>query len=164
MNYPVPDDDEGGTVTPDQYTLAGTISKSYELSKAGGYTQSVKVTVAKSELAEKLGISESALNDNDLDLVPLNADGSEGQNTAAGTYGAWFDADGNTANFYTGNVHVYIESNDLYTMSCGCHPDNCAGNDTHTVRLQYRYAPSAKAVNLKVTFTIANDGWNWPWW
>lgn len=165
MNYPVPedDDDEGGTVTPDNYTIVGTISQSYELSFSGGYTQSVTVEVDVNQLAGMLGVDASKLNANTLELVPLNADGTEGKNTAAGEYGAWFDADGNTVSYY-GNSHVYIESDDLFSLKCGCHPSNCAGNETHTVRFQYKHAASAKAVNLKVTFTIADDGWNWPWW
>ncbi len=161
-NYPVPDDSGGEVVIPDEYNLVGTISKDYELSMAGGYTQSVKVTVTKNELAEKLGVAANTLSSSTLDLVPLNSDGSEGSNTAAGTYGAWFDAYGNTID-YNDDSHVFIESNDLFSL---CHPYNCAGNDVHTVTLQYRHIPSAKAVNLQVTFTIADDdsGWHWPWW
>ncbi len=164
QNYPVPDDDDDpGTVTPDNYTLAGTISRSYELSFAGGYHQDVTVEVDKNEVASLLGVDASSLNASTLELVPLNADGTEGNNTAAGTYGAWFDADGNTASYSNGNVHVFIESDNLFSLNCGCHPQNCAGDDEHTVRMQYRHAASAKAVNLRVTFSIANDGWHWPW-
>lgn len=163
MDYPEPDDEGGEVVIPDNYKFMGTISKSYELSKAGGYSQSVKVEVTARELAQVLGVNSSTVTADNLDLVPLNADGTEGSNTAAGTYGAWFDAEGNTVDF-NGNSHVYLESDDPFSLKCGCHPNNCAGNDVHTVRMQYRHIPSAKAANLEVTFTIADDGWNWPWW
>ena len=59
------------------------------------------------------------------------------------------------------NGHVYIESNSLFSLACGCHPENCRGGDVHTVTMQYRHLPSAKAVTLKVTFTIQGGGW---WW
>jgi len=87
--------------------------------------------------------------------VPLNSDGSEGENTAAGTYGAWFDGDGDTVNYY-GDSHVFIESDDLWTWSCGCHPYNCDEGDEHTVTMQYRYTDgtTVKAVNVEVNFTI----------
>lgn len=153
-NYPVP----GETQT---LTVVGTIEKAYQLSEAGGYTQSVKVKVDKSEVANLLGVSASTLSAATLELVPLDADGQEGSNTAAGKYGAWFDADGNTTDFNSGDPHVYLESNDLFSWSCGCHPYNCYGDDVHTVRMQYRHAASKQAVNVAVTFTVVSDGW---WW
>ncbi len=155
--------DTVATVAPSAYQLVGTLTRRYELSKSGGYSQSVKVAVAKAELAALLGVAESALTGASLSLVPLNADGSEGDNTAAGTYGAWFDAGGDTADFNTGDVHVYLEGDDLFSLDCGCHPWNCSGGDVHTVTMQYRYLSetTAKAVNVAVTFTIANDGGGW---
>lgn len=146
------------------YTVVGTITKNYELSLSNGYSQDVTVEVTNSEVASLLGVDASTLSSANLSLVPLNADGTEGSNTAAKTYGAWFDADGNTVD-YSGDSHVFIESDDLWTWNCGCHPYNCANNDTHTVTMQYRYINASgqgEAVNVAVTFTITgNGGW---WW
>lgn len=116
---------------------------------AGGYGQSYKIEIDKNAVVELLGGEPSK-------LEPLNADGSIGSNTAAGKYGAWFNADGYTADFNWGNVHVYLESNDLYTWAYGCHPHNCRKGDTHTVRMQYQRGrkPNLKTVDVIVTFTI----------
>lgn len=149
-----------------QYTVVGTLTKAYDLTFRNGYSQDVQVEVGKDELAGLLGTTSSTLSSSTLKLVPLNADGSEGTNTAAGTYGAWFDSDGNTVS-YSGDSHVFIESNDLFTWSCGCHPYNCASGDVHTVTMQYRYGASdgtVKAVNVAVTFTMTGGGGGWWDW
>ncbi len=146
------------------YSIAGTIDKSYTLSLSGGYHQNVQVKVKKSEIASILNVQESEINDNQITLVPLNADGSEGDNTAAGAYGAWFDSDGNTTSFQAGFPFIYLESNDLYTWNCGCHPNNAYACTASPLTMQYRFsgtnaALNGKAVNVAVTFTI--EGW---WW
>ena len=161
--YPEPEDEEI-IVIPDEYTLAGTIRKSYTMQFSKGYSQNVRVEVDAEELATLLEVDANSLSTNTLDLVPLDADGTEGMNTAAKTYGAWFDVNGDTNDYYYGNVHVYIESDNLFSLACGCHPNNCAANHEHTVTMQYRHYPSGKAVNLEVTFTIQGGGgglWNW---
>lgn len=134
---------------------AKTIEKSYTLAKSGGYAQNVKVEVDKEELAQLLGVSSSDLSRRNLSLVPLNVDGTEGNNTAAKTYGAWFDENGDTNEWRNG--HVYIESDDLYSWACGCHPDNCTAGDIHTVTMQYIYTNGSvkKTVNVVVTFFIS---------
>lgn len=122
-----------------------TINISAEMNFSGGYTQDGKIEVSKNEVETFLGGTPDK-------LVALNADGSVGQNTAAGRYGAWFDASGNTAEFNWGNVHAYIESNDLYSWAYGCHPHNCRKGDAHTVQMQYQRG--SKTVDVMVTFTI----------
>ena len=160
-NYPEPD---GGGGETQGYTVVGTLSKSYTLQLSSGYSQSVSVTCSASELAPLLGVDASTLTDATLDLVPLNADGSEGDNTAAKTYGAWFDEYGDTNDYSYGDVRVYIESDNLFRLNCGCHPDNCdGGGEQYTVTLQYRHLPTQKAVNLKVTFTVEGSSWWWNW-
>ncbi len=160
--YPEPEDEGGEVIViPDEYTLVGTIEKSYTLQYSGGYKQDVSVTVSRDELAKLLDVEPGTLDETTLDLVPLNADGTEGNNTAAKEYGAWFDDDGNTNAWAQG--HVYIESDDLFSLACGCHPDNCWGGDEHTITMQYRHLPSAKAVNLQATFTIEGGGGWWGW-
>lgn len=112
---------------------------------ADGYNQDYRITIDKSKIESLLGGAPTA-------LVPLDTNGYEGWNTAAGTYGAWFDANGDTASYQWGNVHVYIESNELYSWSYGCHPNNCKSGDVHTVTMQYQRGN--KTVDVIVTFTI----------
>lgn len=112
---------------------------------ASGYNQDYRITIDKSKIESLLGGAPTA-------LVPLDTNGYEGWNTAAGTYGAWFDANGDTASYQWGNVHVYIESNELYSWSYGCHPNNCKSGDVHTVTMQYQRG--SKIVDVIVTFTI----------
>ncbi len=142
--YPEPESDE--------INIVGTIKRIYTMQFSLGYHQYIRVDVDKSEIADLFGVDDSMLTESSMGLIPLNSDGSEGDNTAAGQYGAWFDASGDTNNYNYGNVHVFIESDDPFSMSCGCHPWNCAVNHTHTVTMQYRYED--KAVNLEVTFNI----------
>lgn len=158
--YPEPDDDDDIIIIPDEYTVAGTIEKAYTLQFSRGYSQYVSVEVDPEEIAELIGDDAENLSKKTLELLPLNSDGTVGNNTAAKEYGAWFDQNGDTNQWSNG--HVYIESDELFNMACGCHPNNCRGGDVHTVTMQYRHLPSAKAVNLKVTFTIQGGG-GWPW-
>ncbi|MBR1668250.1 MAG: CotH kinase family protein [Bacteroidaceae bacterium] len=112
---------------------------------AGGYSQEHKINLDKTEIEALLGGTPTA-------LEPLDEDGSVGWNTAAGRYGAWFDDDGDTADYGWGDVHVYIESNELYSWRYGCHPYNCQQGDVHTVTMQYQRGN--KTVDVIVTFTI----------
>ncbi|MBQ5461193.1 MAG: DUF4859 domain-containing protein, partial [Bacteroidaceae bacterium] len=111
------------------------------------------IQIDKNELVALLDVE--SINDYRMELVPLDSDGSEGNNTAAGTYGAWFDEYGDTNSW--GRGHVYIESNNLYRWNYGCHPNNCSPWDgNHTVTMQYQYNDSGtlKLVNIVVTFHI----------
>ena len=125
------------------FTVIGTINKSQSVTFSRGYSQSGSISISQAEVTSMLGGTPTS-------LVPLNSDGEEGNNTAAQTYGAWFDSYGDTAPWASG--HVYIESNSLYSWSFGCHPDNCESGHAHTVTMQYRLGN--KAVNVKVTFYI----------
>lgn len=162
-NIPVPEE----VIPIEGEEVAGTLTYNVELSKAAGYNQDVKIEVNFTDFCKLLGISISEYNvSNVLDIVPINPDGTEGTNTAAATYGAWFSSDGYTIN-WNNNSHVYIEiSSDLFNWTCGCHPDICQGNDKHTARMQYKYQAGKilKKVNVVVNFTIADDEWHWPWW
>ena len=109
------------------------------------------ITIDQSIIKAALGHASTA----NVQLIPLNANGEEGQNTAAGTYGAWFDADGSTCNWNDG--HIFIEANSLYSWSYGCHPSNCHQGHSHRVTMEYRYTEqdgNIKAVNVNVSFTI----------
>lgn len=141
--YPAGNDEVIEVVDPDAIQVVKTIEVTKSCSYTSGYIQSDKISVSKSEV-------EKALEGAPTELVPLNTDGSEGNNTAAGAYGAWFDEDGDTGAWAIG--HVYIESDDLYLWAYGCHQEHCWYGEQHTVTMQYRRG--AKAVNVIVTFNI----------
>lgn len=126
-------------------TVVATIPVNQSVSYRNGYSQSGSINIPQTDVVGLLGGTPSA-------LVPLNADGSDGTNTAAKRYGAWFTSSGDTGPWAQG--HVYIESDDLYVWAYGCHPDNCGATDKHTVTMQYRRGN--KAVNVEVTFTLQN--------
>lgn len=143
-NYPAGSDEVIDITDPDKMQIVITISKEQQCKYNRGYTQTGQISISQSEV-------ESALGGAPTELVPLNADGSEGRNTANGIYGAWFDDNG--VQEWANGAHVYIESNYLYNWSYGCHPDNCNPRDSHTVTMQYRRGN--KAVNVKVVFFIS---------
>lgn len=128
----------------DDYQIQdGAIVINKTLSFKNGYSQRGVINIPRDVVRDLMGVTPNS-------LVPLNADGSEGQNTAAKSYGAWFDEYGNTRSWGWG--HVYLESDDLYTWSYGCHPENCRPGHTHTVRMQY--ARSRKHLTVIVNFKI----------
>lgn len=141
--YPAGNEDIIEIVDPADIEVVQTLMMTQDCDFNRGYTQSGKLTVVQAEVEAALGGAPTA-------LVPMNTDGEEGSNTAAGIYGAWFNDAGDTAAWAVG--HVYIESDDLYVWSYGCHPDNCWHNETHTVTMQYRRG--TKAVNVVVTFSV----------
>lgn len=143
-NYPAGSDEVIDITDPDKMQIVLTINKEQQCKYNRGYTQTGQISISQSEI-------ESALGGTPTELVPLNADGSEGRNTANGIYGAWFDDNG--VQEWANGAHVYIESNYLYNWSYGCHPDNCNPRDSHTVTMQYRRGN--KAVNVKVVFFIS---------
>ena len=142
-NYPAGSDETIDVVDPSDIEVVATIEKTQSCSYSKGYSQSGAIGIDQSEV-------ETALGGAATELVPLNADGSTGTNTAAGTYGAWFDDNGTQS--WGGGAHVFIESNEMYSWNYGCHPSNCAKGDTHIVTMQYRRG--AKAVNVVVTFNL----------
>lgn len=144
--YPAGNDDVEDITDPSDVKVVKTISKTQRCSYYSGYTQSGSVMISQSEVETVLGGAPA-------ELVPLNADGAEGRNTAAKQYGAWFDVSGNTVD-WSGDARVYIESDNLYTWSYGCHPDNTSIGNEYTVTMQYRRG--AKAVNVVVRLIINN--------
>ena len=132
-----------------------TITVNAKMDASGGYTQSFSIDIDMATVAELMGLTESQLQSSSVSLVPLNSDGSEGRNTAAGQYGAWFDANGDTKEWSYG--HVYIESNDLWSWGCGCHPANCESGDTHTVNMQYKVKVSGKTKKVTVIVNFGID-------
>lgn len=155
--YPYPDP----TTPPTGDQLVGTMQVNTSMTWRGGFSQSNKVTVDKTQFLQLIGVSADEFDTKKLSIVPLTTDGQEGQNGTNGTYGAWFDADGNPGVFADG--HVYIEIfDDLFHWNCGLYQNNCS-DDSHTVTMQMRYQDGAtlKKVNVVVTFSISGTG---GWW
>ena len=126
-----------------------------KLEMAAGYSQSDCITIEPSILASVLGLSENDINNAEVSLAALNSNGREGGHTAQGAWGAWFDQNGNVAQW--GLSHVYIEpqnlgTSDVYTWNYGCHPDNCQSGDQHIVKM--RYSISLKGQTLYVVVTV----------
>lgn len=136
-------DKDSSTITVE----GNTIKVTQTLIASNNYHQPTVITIPQSTVTSLLG------GDPD-NLYALNTDGEQGSNTAAKTYGAWFDQWGNTNQWAYG--HVFIESDDLYEWSFGSHPDNCHAGDTHTVRMQYSrgYWFNAKTIDVEVTFVV----------
>jgi hypothetical protein len=150
-NYPA------GTVSTVKIDC-GTISCDVTLSYQTGYHQAVTIDVDESTLLSKLGITTEQLYSEDMKIVPLKTDGSEGMNNTNGIFGGWFEADNNPG--YWSQGHVYIEIMDNRTVwSCGLRAENgyCSVGDKHTVRMQYQYTQGTetKTVTVVVNFTIA---------
>lgn len=133
-----------------------TMTVSVAMSRSAGYTQTSKVSVSKTQLLSLLGISASAFQESNLTIVPLNSDGTEGENHTNGTNGgAWFDANSDAG--YWSDGHVYIEVfSDLFNWSCGVHNGNCSdAAHTVTMQMQYKTAGTTKKINVVVNFSIA---------
>ncbi len=125
-SYPVP---KGNGIR--DTVMVGSFDVNVTCSFSKGYSQSGKINISRAKLKEYMG----EYDEENLTLVPVNSNGMEGENTAADEYGAWYDENGDTAPW--GRGHVYIESNDLFSWSYGCHPANCAKGDSHVVRMRY---------------------------
>jgi hypothetical protein len=155
MNYLIAAIPEPADVVPTtNEKLCGTIKTSVDMNWFSGFSQANKVTVNKQRVAHLMGINANQLQDSELSIVPLNSDGSEGQNHTNGTFGGWFDEDGNPGYFVDG--HVYIEVfEDLWKWSCGLYQNNCY-DDSHTVTMQYQYSYEGTLlkVNIEVNVNI----------
>ena len=144
--YPDGEGEEESISAPVVEVKDGAIYVAATMQFVGNYTQDYTIDIDRNDVIALLGGEPTA-------LVPIDRTyEDEGWNTAAGRYGAWFDEDGDTADFNWGNVHVYIESNELYSWHYGCHPLNCRVGDTHTVTMQYQRG--SRTVDVIVTFTI----------
>jgi hypothetical protein len=150
-NYPE------GTI-PTNKIDCGTISCDITMSYQSGYTQTVTVKVDEDTLLSMLGITSEQLYSENLVIVPLKTDGTEGENNTNGVFGGWFEADNNPG--YWTNGHVYIEVfNNLTEWNCGLRAENgyCSAGHQHSVRMQYQYTQGTetRTVTVIVNFTIA---------
>jgi hypothetical protein len=150
-NYPE------GTV-PTTKIDCGAITCDVTLSYQAGYNQAVTVKVNETTVLTMLGITAGQLYSEDLNIVPLRTDGSEGINNTNGLFGGWFEADNNPG--FWANGHVYIEiSTNRTEWSCGLRAGEgyCSVGQKHSVRMQYQYTQGTetKTVTVTVNFTIA---------
>ncbi len=151
-NYPP------GTV-PATKTDCGTTTCNVTMSYSLGYHQTVTVNVDEITLLSMLGITHEQLYSDDLRIVPLRTDGSEGMNNTNGVFGGWFEADNNPG--YWANGHVYIEIFDNMTVwNCGLRAEEgyCSVGEQHSVHMQYQYIleTEIKMVTVIVNFTITD--------
>ena len=152
----IPEPDETPVTTG---KLCGTISVNTAMDWNAGYSQSNKVVVSKRKVLNLMGLKDSEFQEANISIVPLNSDGTEGENHTNGTYGGWFDEDNDPG--YYDDGHVYIEVfQDLWNWNCGLYQWNCY-DDSHTVTMQYQYPHNGTLlkVNVKVAFTISGNVW-----
>ncbi len=142
-------------------TDCGMMTINVKLSQQKGYSQDGVIEIEEDSLAKHFGLSLDELYEVSVSLTSLNSDGSDGWSSAQGTWGAWFDTNGDVCD-YTGKSHVFIEpsdlwTNDIYSWNYGCHPDNCKSGDKHTVYMKFT-APlkdgNVGALKVRVNFGI----------
>ena len=141
--------------------LCGTLKVEAALDWNRGFDQSSRIRIDKQKVLDLMGLKAGEFQEANLQLVPLNNDGGEGENHTNGAYGAWFDSEGNTCYFNDG--HVYIEVfQDLWKWNCGLYQYNCFDNH-HSVGMQYQYPHDGTLlkVNVDVEMNITGTGW---WW
>ena len=110
-------------------------------------------TISKSDLCSKFGITEAdfdARKGETIVCLPMNKDWSEGENTAAGVYGAWFGSSG-TVGWGSSSI-AYLEGSDMLSFGYGMHPDN--RSSSCVCRLQYQDKENETAVNVEVTVSL----------
>jgi hypothetical protein len=156
---------EPGDVTPiTEERLCGTVDVNTTMEWSNGYHQTNKVVVDRAKVLSLLGVESAAFKEALVTIVPLKTDGTVGSNGTNGTFGGWFNAQGNPGAYAQG--HVYIEVfDDLFNWNCGLYMENCS-DDTHTVTMQYQYPVGSCLckVNVRVKFTINNAGGGHWWW
>ena len=151
--YPVPASTE--PITSEQF--CGTMTVNVSMNRSLGFSQSNQVIIDPSALAQLLGVAPASFNVKDIAaIVPLNTDGTVGENHTNGVFGGWFNMDGSPRYFDEG--HVYIEVfGDLLHWNCGLNQALCTDN-RHAVMMQVQYHDGnvLKKANVKVDFTISS--------
>lgn len=110
-------------------------------------------TLSKTELCSTMGITEAdfdARKGSTIICLPMNKDWTEGENTAAGAYGAWFGSSGTVA--WGSSSIAYLEGSDMLSFGYGMHPDN--KTSSCVCRLQYQDKLNELAVNVEVTVSL----------
>ncbi len=131
--------------------IKGTLTYSVTCN-ARNYTQGT-LTISKSDLCNTLGITTAdfdARKGETIVCLPMNKDWSEGENTASGSYGAWFGSSG-TIGWGSSSI-AYLEGNDMISFVYGMHPDN--RSNSCVCRLQYQDKQNETACNVEVTVSL----------
>ena len=131
------------------------------LSLADGYSQADHIEIDPNTLADMLGLSINDFNNTRVKLNALNANGSTGGHTAQGTWGAWFDNDGNVED-YGGNSRVFIEpknlsTSDVYSWNYGCHPNHCQKGDQYVASMCYAITRNRQTSYITVSVHFGID-------
>ncbi len=165
-NYP-----QTGTEGDDDGTLKYGILNTYisgtnldiyvNMSQTDNYSQADHIEIDPSTLAGMLGLSDNEINNARVSLTPLNSNGTTGNSTAQGTWGAWYNAAGNVVD-WGGNAHVFIEprntsTSNVYSWNYGCHPDNCRSGEQHTARMRYSITIGGQTSYITVTVHFGID-------
>jgi hypothetical protein len=140
----------------------GTLSYDCEMKYSLGYHQDqggISVKVSEADVVKKFGVTASTFNDaillGNVKIVPLRTDGNVGDNNTNGTYGGWFESDGNPGVW--GSATTYIEIfQDYFTWNVGLNQSTCPAGSTNKVRMQYRYVvgETLKTLTVTVNFTV----------
>lgn len=147
-----------GVVSADDFTVEGTVTQNIDISKAAGYDGG-SFSINAGEVCAILDVTENDFFNRlgrTTDIVPLNYDGSEGENTASGDYGAWFDNMGTTAWGNGDLTFIEIDSSAPFLYGTGCHESHVNVGDKVTMRLQYRDMTSLKACNVEIKASIVD--------
>lgn len=142
--------------TAADYEVAGTVKYDINISKEGGYNGE-SFMVDEDEICGYLGLTVNEFGNklgSTCTLVPLNADGTDGDNTAGGDFGGWFDTRG-TVGWGNGDLtYIEISARNPFYFSTGCHASHVSVGDEVTMNMQYRNMENLKACNVVVNATI----------
>lgn len=153
------DDDTYGVI--DTKVENGQVVVNVKVKLSYGYNQDDKIEITPAMLGEALGLSESDISRASVTLISLDSDGEEGWSTANGTWGAWFDEDGDVCS-WGDESHVFIEpsntsTSDVYSWNYGCKNDVCQSGDKHTVYFKYTVSLNYQALEIKVRVNMGID-------
>lgn len=153
----IPEPDEQEVVPPiTNEKLCGTIDVETRMNRRTGYSQENQVVIDRNDVFSLLGIEASSFQTQSVNIVPLNTDGTVGDNNTNGVFGGWFNADGNPRLWDGGHVYIEVFS-DLFNWNCGLRQDTCHDGE-HTVTMQYQYQVESVLckVNVRVHFIITD--------
>lgn len=142
--------------TAKDFDVVGTLEYDIDISRATGYN-GIPFMVDSDKVCEYLGLTTEEFNSkigNTCTLAPLNADGTDGRNTAAADFGGWFDNSG-TVDYGWGDLtFLEIHAREPFTFTNGCHASHVNVGDKVTMNVQYRNMENLKACNIVVNATI----------
>ncbi len=145
-------------LTAADFEVAGALQYNINISRDMGY-HGEPFMVDGDKVCEFLGITKSEFGNklgSTCTLVPLNADGTDAENTAGADFGGWFDNNGTVAWGNGDLTFLEIGARDPFNFSNGCHDSHVNVGDKVTMRMQYRNMENLKACNIVVNATIVD--------